>query len=255
MSKIIDLEFNEQNNAPIQLLTASARPDWAALCIRNFFPPAQCDELVKTFYSNRAVWSSHYNDEQFSIGEVWYVHHDVGTVQDYANLAEQSIRRVEGIFPGLYARLLGLCRYLCGGEPVRIRKGWAGPGIVIFPSAQRTSNIGGIVHFDWDGLSEQELACETTFAFSLISMWQKPVAGGDLRVWPVYFDPQRSDICKAYELTPPAETPFIVQYEPGAMVVIPSLKMHQISPFEGGRDRICLTFHIARRHGSWDVWF
>ena len=128
------------------------------------------------------------------------------------------------------------------------RPDFCGPGVHIFPAGGWLSQNGGDIHFDTEGLHEDELAARLP-ALSAIVMLQPPLQGGGLRVWDALWDGE--DDVAAAARAPSA----VVDYAAGDLVVIDSYRLHQIQPFVGERDRLSITAHLVFTNGRWQAWF
>jgi hypothetical protein len=222
---------------------------------RQFFSTAESRSITDTIYNLKESWYPNYGGEQYSLGRVWSTHIDDGITDDYFRGAEESKGMIESHFPGLYDKIRTFFSLVQHGEPVVLRTGWAGPGFVVFPAHGRCADIGGDIHYDWEGLSAEQFNDPAAEAYSFISMLQKPQVGGGLRLWDMFYD----RVCKREELAPKASAPAVdsltVDYQIGDLLVIDSFRLHQIQPFSGDIDRICLTFHAARYQDGWHIWF
>lgn len=227
----------------------------AAVIFRQFFSAEESHSITDTIYHLKEFWHPNYGGEQYSLGRVWYTHVDEGIKDEYVRGAEESNRIIESHFPGLYERIRTFCAIIQQGEPVALRKGWAGPGFVIFPANGRCAEIGGDIHYDWEGLTDGQLDDPKAEAYSFISMLQKPHTGGGLRIWNMFYDRVRKREELVPKASPPAAESLVIDYEIGGLLVIDSFRLHQIQPFGGEIDRICLTFHTARYQDGWYVWF
>jgi hypothetical protein len=137
------------------------------------------------------------------------------------------------------------------GAPVARRRGWCGPGLHIFPAGDWLASNGD-VHFDTEGLLEDDLAARVP-ALSAIVMLQPPERGGGLRVWDTPFDeraPAPEELLAKRDIASAT-----VAYAAGDLVVLDSYRLHQIQPFEGARDRVSITAHLILRDGVWQSWF
>lgn len=226
--------------------------DADVIVFSEFLAQDELQNIVHTIYDQRQLWTPAYGGEQFSFGQVWYSYQETGRESEYFQLAEESNLLLENHLPGLYGKILDFIRSVQQNEPVTIRDKWAGPGLVIFPAHGHCAEAGGDAHFDWAGLTQDQLNDHYAEAYSFIAMIQKPEKGGGLRVWGLRYKP-------GDEVDPdtpsPDEESILLDYQVGDMVVIDSFKMHAIQSFEGNTDRISLTFHIAKEHGIWHVWF
>ncbi len=137
------------------------------------------------------------------------------------------------------------------GVPAIKRDGWCGPGVHIFPAGEWLSHKGGDVHFDTEGLSDEQCAHRSR-ALTLVLMLQPPESGGALRLWNVTY--AGSDAVPESALQSARAD---VDYRVGELLVIDSYRLHQIQPFSGTRDRISATAHAAldTSGSAWEVWF
>jgi hypothetical protein len=137
------------------------------------------------------------------------------------------------------------------GAPVRPRPGWCGPGVHIFPAGEWLSRNGGDIHFDTEGLCEDERAAHRS-ALSAIFMLQPPAHGGGLRVWDALWNgAEDEEFISAASRAPST----VANYACGDLVVIDSYRLHQIQPFAGNRDRLSCTAHLVLADEGWHAWF
>jgi hypothetical protein len=255
---------------PGELDGPAARPprellaDRLALQVVGLFSPDECAAWTRGVYAARAGWVADFDAQQFTLGMAWYTHLEQGKTREYFAGAAAANERVERFAPGLQARLRALAGSVVGA-PVRLRPGWCGAGVHIFPAGADVASRGGAIHYDLEGLTRAIIAARAP-AFSLIGMLQPPAQGGGLRLWDRRYDPDaagcdegpvvddegiRHDALPA-ELPPPAVT---LAYGPGDLAVIDSYRLHQIEPFAGERDRVTVTAHVAKGLGGWEIWF
>jgi hypothetical protein len=135
------------------------------------------------------------------------------------------------------------------GAPAVTRAGWCGPGVHIFPSGGYIAKHGGDVHFDTEGLTDEQNEARTP-ALSFVLMLQPPEDGGGLGVWDQLFAGDEHPAKPGPEVASA-----IVPYEAGDLVVIDSFRLHQIQPFGGRIDRVSVTAHVVLVEGAWEVWF
>lgn len=184
---------------------------------------------------------------QASLGNAWYTHLEEGLARRYFETAAASDARVRGHVPGFQQTLLWLSGELLGVSPAW-RRGYAGPGVHVFPPGGECARVGGEVHSDTEGLPAPYAEAGLP-AYSLVIVLSRVASGGGLRLWDVPYDGQ--DDSSLAELTLPAR----INYAPGDVVLFDSYRLHQIEPFGGDAPRVTGTCHIARFSGSWDVWF
>ena len=148
--------------------------------------PAECERWLRGVYQARADWTPCFEGVQFTLGRAYYTHLEEDRSDEYFAAARASDAMVERALPGLQRRVRELLADLVGA-PVAQRPGWCGPGLHIFPGGQWLSENGGDVHFDTEGLLEEQLAARTP-AKSVIVMLQPAVRGGGLRIWSNVYD-------------------------------------------------------------------
>ena len=209
--------------------------------------PAECARWLRGVYQARADWTPCFDAVQFTLGRAYYTHLEEDRADAYFAAARASDALVERSLPGLQARVRELLVDLVGAS-VAQRPGWCGPGLHIFPGGQWLSEHGGDVHFDTEGLLEEQLAARAP-AKSVIVMLQPPVRGGGLRVWTNVYE--GDDEVAEHERGPSV----IVDYAAGDLVAIDSYRLHQIQRFEGARDRVSITAHLVHSDGGWQTWF
>jgi hypothetical protein len=232
--------------------------DTLAVVFQGIFSLEENQEIVSKIYSLKNLWVPSYEGEQYALGRVWYAHVDDRIQDNYFERAIESNKMIETHFPGLYQKLCNFCSKIQMNEPVRIREKWAGPGFVIFPAHEYCAKEGGGIHYDWEGLTEEQRNNSDTEAYSFISLLQKPERGGGIRIWETKYDPSRKEesLKPSIDILPdPGAKNVLIDYQVGDLLLINSLSLHQIQPFEGDADRITLTFHIAKNSESWHIWF
>jgi hypothetical protein len=202
-------------------------------------------------YRARADWTPCFEGVLFTLGRAYYTHLEQGQEDDYFERARASDAIVERAVPGLQQRMCRILSQLVGAPIVR-RSGWCGPGLHIFPAGDWLAMNGGDVHFDTEGLRDDELGARVP-ALSAIVMLQPPERGGGLRVWDTLFDeraPGPEELLAGGDVASAT-----VEYAAGDLVVIDSYRLHQIQPFQGARDRVSITAHLLYRDGAWQIWF
>ena len=212
--------------------------------------PAECHRWVRDIYAARAAWTPCFEGVQFTLGRAYYTHLEEQHEVEYFANAPSSDARVEGAVPGLQGRVREILASLLGA-PVTPRRGWCGPGVHIFPAGEWLSDHGGDVHFDTEGLSDQDLDARRP-ALSAIIMLQPPAAGGGLRVWDALWDGRDDEPAIASAARAPSA---VLDYGAGDLVVIDSYRLHQIQPFSGPRDRVSVTTHLILSRDGWLSWF
>jgi hypothetical protein len=224
----------------------------------NFFSPVQVDRILEAFYGAREDWSSGFKGQQFSLGEAWYHYVETGVESNparYLDRAVPSREIIERHIPGLHAYIISFLSKLNPDKKVHIREHWAGPGIVTFLANNYVANQGGGIHFDTDGLLDEELADPSFKLRSFVATLQKPDSGGALRLWDYRYDHSIGESV----LDDPANYNQVregrIDYEVGSLYVFDGLKPHKIEPFSGDKDRVCLTFHGAYRADRFEIWF
>lgn len=224
----------------------------------NFFSARQVTEIVDAFYAAKADWVSGFGGEQYSLGEAWYHYVETGkggNPAEYLDRAVLSRQIVERHVPGLHDYILSFMRKLYPDKHAKIRESWAGPGIVNFLANNHVARRGGVIHVDTDGLTNTELLDPDFVVYSFVAVLQKPETGGDLRLWNYRFDYDAGEeVLNNPEMLANVKRARII-YEPGNLHMFEGLKAHKIEPFEGEKDRVCLTFHAALRNNVWEIWF
>ena len=210
----------------------------------------ECQMLATRVYEARADWTPCFDGVQFTLGRAYYTHLEEGRAPEYFAAAGASDALVERALPGLQARVRTLLAELVCG-PVIPRSAWCGPGVHIFPAGDWLAHNGGDIHFDTEGLLDDELAARAP-ALSAVLMLQPPVRGGGLRLWDARWDGGDDADEPALAARVPST---VVDYAAGDLVVIDSYRLHQIQPFNGDRDRISVTAHLIWSDGTWHCWF
>lgn len=225
---------------------------------KNFFTQQQVKNIVSAFYNARSDWSEGFKGQQYSLGEVWYHYAETNEgVETYREQAVNSRDIFEKHIPGLHAHILNFLCDTLNTSSVSIRDGWAGPGIVSFLSQNYVAKNGGGLHYDIEGLSVEEMTDPAFELYSFVSMLQKPDSGACLYTWDKRYD---HNDAKDRENSPmmssvAGKKRAYINYQLCDLWMFKGLNAHHIEKFTGDLDRICLTFHIAKRNDHWDVWF
>jgi hypothetical protein len=209
-----------------------------------------CARWAAGVYAARADWTPCFEGVQFTLGRAYYTHLEEEREDEYFATARASDAIVERALPELQARVRAILAELVGAE-VTPRSGWCGPGVHIFPAGDWLAENGGDIHFDTEGLGEEELDARQP-ALSAILMLQPPARGGGLRVWDALWDGRDDEEAVATAARAPSA---VADYAVGDLVVIDSYRLHQIQPFSGGRDRLSVTAHLVFADGRWQSWF
>jgi hypothetical protein len=217
-----------------------------ALHVAGALDPGTCAQWVAGVVRLREAWTADFGGEQFALGRAFYTHFETGRSEEYFRDAAASDARVEDGAPGLQARMRELVAELTGARVVQ-RRGWCGAGVHVFPAGEKVARSGGVIHFDVEGLSRNQLARRRP-ALSLVVMLQPP---GSLRLWDVRYSGREA--ATDAELAAHTE---VIEYGIGDLVVFDSYRLHQIQPFAGARDRISATIHAAEvDRNLWESWF
>jgi hypothetical protein len=222
----------------------------AAVGLRAAWPPSRCAALVRGVRRARAAWTADFGGEQFALGRAFYTHLETDRAREYFADAVASDARVEAALPGMQAETRALLGAMLGAAVVRTRPGFCGPGVHVFPAAEKVARAGGVVHFDTEGLTPFHLTRRAP-AVTLVVMLQSPARGGGLRLWDVEYT-GRDEPTDGELATPSCRA----RYGVGDALLIESYRLHQIQPFGGARDRISVTVHAVEVDpGVWEVWF
>ena len=199
-------------------------------------------------YAGRSAWNSNFGGVQYTMGRAWYTHLEEDKSDEYFENVAASDANVRRYCPGLQAWMTQMVSSLLGA-PAFTRAGWCGPGVHVFPAGGYIAKHGGDVHFDTEGLSDEQVE-ERTPALSFVLMLQPPESDGGLGVWDELFSGED------HPKTPgPEVASAIVPYEAGDLVAIDSYRLHQIQGFGGRVDRVSMTAHVVLVGGAWEVWF
>jgi hypothetical protein len=207
-----------------------------------------CAALVEGVYRARSLWIPNFSGVQFTLGRAWYTHFEEDREDEYFDKAEASDAVVEAAVPGLQELVLRLAGASLG-EPVARRPGWCGPGVHIFPAGSQVARRGGEVHFDTEGMSDEQLRARLP-SLSFVLMLQMPEVGGGLRLWNRFYE--GDDFPEHPGPQVPCTT---VMYAPGDLVVFDAYRLHQILSFRGEIDRISATVHLLYQDSRWQGWF
>lgn len=221
----------------------------AAVVLRNALDEATCKHWVAQVLAARQDWIVDFGGEQFALGRAFYTHYETGRSEVYFRDAAQSNALVERVLPGMQDVIRTLFARMVGGN-ARLRRGFCGPGVHVFPARENVSQKGGVVHYDVEGLSPLHIQRRSP-AMSLVVMLQPPTWGGGLRVWNAMW--HGADEPDDEEIAGPHVTH---RYATGEALLMESHRLHQIRPFRGKFDRISITLHAVEvDRGQWDTWF
>jgi len=217
--------------------------------IRGAIDEATCARWVASVYAARDEWTEDFGGEQFALGRAFYTHFETGRSEEYFRDATASDARVERGAPGLQARMRSLVAEVTAGRVVQ-RRGWCAAGVHVFPAGEKVARVGGVIHFDVEGLTKGHLALRKP-ALSIVAMLQPALEGGGLRLWEARYSgsehPSDEQLATRTEL---------VEYGVGDVLAFDSYQLHQIQAFGGARDRVSATLHAAETdRGVWQTWF
>lgn len=229
-----------------------------AVSYKSVLTRDECEIFTDRVYAAREHWIENFGGAQFTLGRAWYTDLEQDREDDYFARAEESNALVERVAPGLQQRMYDLIGTVLG-HYVDQREGWCGPGVHVFVPNGDVGRRGGDVHFDTEGLSDEQLDARAP-AISCILMLQPPESGGGLRVWDqIYEGPSTRSAGSEDWLRPPVPPPSVrsatAAYQTGDLVVIDSYRLHQILPFGGALDRVSVTAHAVWTGQRWEVWF
>ena len=152
-----------------------------ALHFEGVLTRRECVDYTRGVYAGRSAWVPNFDGVQFTLGRAYYVHLETGREDEYFAEAAASDAAVDRFTPGLADRMLAILR-LCVGAEVGRRPGFCGPGVHVFPAGEHVSHHGGEVHWDIEGLGDDEVAAHAD-AVTAVLMLQPAAQGGGLRVW------------------------------------------------------------------------
>jgi hypothetical protein len=221
--------------------------DHLALHYEGVLSRRECVAYARGVYAGRSEWVPNFDGVQFTLGRAYYVHLETDREDEYFENVEAADGAVERFVPGLSDRLLALVG-LCVGAEVGRREGFCGPGVHVFPAGEYVSHHGGDVHWDVEGLTEEQVERHAD-ALSVVLMLQPAAQGGGLRLWNKRYEDENSE-----EDAGSAESEEIL-YGAGDLVVFDSYRLHQICASSGPLDRISATCHAVRTGAGWEAWF
>jgi hypothetical protein len=202
----------------------------------------------------RAQWHADFGGEQFTLGRAFYAHLEEDRLNDYFAEARGANEEVERAVPGLQARMRQLIATITG-ERVTSRPDFCGPGVHIFPAHEKVARLGGVVHFDLEGLPRSFLTSGRR-AITAVLMLESAELGGGLRLWSVRYDPHTvTDEARAASEAGVGNAR-VLRAAPGDVVFFDSFVLHQIEPFSGAKPRVSATVHAMQiATGAWETWF
>jgi hypothetical protein len=211
-------------------------------------PAHVCESTAARVLAGRSAWTENFGGLQHTLGRAYYTHLETDREDDYFEVPSASDAVVERVAPGLQARMLAMMSWALGADVVR-REGFCGPGVHVFPAAGHLAEVGGDVHFDIEGLTDEQLRSRAP-AFTAVLMLQPPRSGGALRLWDAVHS-RSEHPTEADRAAPSAD----VLYGRGDLVFLDAYRLHQIQPFGGELDRISATAHAVLVGNAWQVWF
>lgn len=221
----------------------------AAVTVRNAVDEATCQQWVARILEAQNEWIADFGGEQFALGRAFYTHYETGRSDVYFRDASRSNALVERVLPGMQDMIRNLLGRMVGGN-ARLRRGFCGPGVHIFPARENVASKGGVIHYDMEGLSPLHVQRRAP-AMSLVLMLQPPTWGGGLRLWNSLW--HGADEPDDEEIAGPHITH---RYQVGEVLLMESHRLHQIRPFRGTLDRVSITLHAVEvDRGQWDTWF
>lgn len=202
----------------------------------------------------RSAWHADFGGEQFTLGRAFYTHLEQDRLSDYFAHARAANDEVESAVPGLQARMRELIAEITS-DRVTSRPDFCGAGVHVFPAGEKVARLGGVVHFDLEGLPRSFLASGRR-AITAVLMLESAELGGGLRVWDVRYDPRGETDEARIAAEADVRDARIIRSEPGDVVVFDSFVLHQIAPFSGARPRVSATVHAMQiAPGAWETWF
>jgi hypothetical protein len=228
-------------------LPAALLADHLAIHFEGVVSRRECAGYARGVYAGRSAWVPNFDGVQFTLGRAYYVHLETDREDEYFENVEASDADVERFVPGLADRLLVMLRQCVGAEVGR-RPGFCGPGVHVFPADEYVSHHGGDVHWDIEGLAEEQVEVHAP-ALSAVLMIQPAAFGGGLRVWDKIYEDEDS------EEEPGSAGSEEILYGAGDLVIIDSYRLHQIGASSGPLDRISATAHAVLTPEGWQAWF
>src|SRR5262249_36800918 len=132
-------------------------PDHLALWLEGVLTRRECAPYARGVYAGRAACVPNFDAVQFTRGRAFYAHLETDSEDEYFDHVGGADVSAERLVPGLTGRLMAMLR-LCRGGEVGRRPGYCGPGVHIFPAGEYVSHHGGDVHWDVEGLTEEQAA-------------------------------------------------------------------------------------------------
>lgn len=190
-----------------------------------------------------------FGGEQRALGRAFYTHLETGRARSYFAEARASDGVVEAVLPGMQERTLGVLARLLGGV-VRRRHGFCGPGVHVFPPHEKVARLGGVTHYDLEGLTDEQRASGAR-AVSFVWMLQPPKTRGGLSLYPRTFRGGDWPLERA-----PPRGGTTTNSRAGDALLFSSYRLHRIAGFGGDRPRVSITCHAVEiDRDVWDVWF
>lgn len=216
---------------------------------RGVWSAGECAALTARVLAARDQWTADFGGEQFTLGRAFYTHLETGRAGEYFAAVRAADARVEAALPGVQARVRALFATAVAGR-ARARQGFCGAGVHVFPAGSKVARVGGVAHWDVEGIAPLHLARRRRAA-SLVLMLQPGEGAADLTLWHAVWDGRDEPSRRA--LSSPSET---LRYGVGDLAVFSSYRLHRIEAFSGAADRVSLTLHgVEVDEGVWETWF
>ncbi len=220
-----------------------------AIRVARVCSAARAAEMRDAVLSAREHWIHDFEGAQFALGRAFYTHLETGAAKAYFDGARASDALVERILPGMQDDALRVLGQLVGSG-VRKRPGFCGPGVPYFPGAGAVARRGGVIHYDLEGLTDEQIASNAR-AVTLVWMLAPSPRGGGLRLFDASFDGRPDTEIDTQELASR-----VVRSGPGDALLLESRRLHQIMPFEGKSPRVSVTVHAVEVDtNAWEAWF
>lgn len=228
----------------------------AAWRIPQAITAKQAADWTRRVEAAKDLWSNPFLD-LVTLGEAWYMHFEAESSAQYFDLARKYHDRINTILPSCQHLMNDLMARAVRTQHVHTRPFWFGAGAHIFERQSYTFKNGGAIHFDTEGLREEQIRAKVP-AVSCVLMLQSSEQGGALRLWDHrYTTKGREETFDDLVFKKAPDAAYAdVEYEAGDFVIFDSYRLHCIQKSKGKRSRISLTTHAVRTSSnSWESWF
>ncbi len=217
--------------------------------VRRALDAATASEWAARVLATHDALVSDFGGEQRALGRAFYTHVETGRAREYFSQQAASDALVEQTLPGMQAMVLSLLSRVLGGQ-VRRRHGFCGPGVHVFPAAEKVARRGGVFHYDIEGLSPVQRR-ELPRALSFVWMLQPAQTRGGTTLFPRTYRGVDWPMN-----TRPRTRSTTTRCRAGDALLFSAYRLHHINAFGGDDARVSITAHAVEvDRNVWECWF